>query len=105
MIHVWNNLIENAIKFGKRGGLVKIRLTKYDGFIEFIVEDDGPGIPEGDSDRIFGKFYQSDSSHKSEGNGLGLALVKQIVELELGEISVENAESGGARFIVLLKTE
>ncbi len=104
MIHVWNNLIENAIKFGKRSGLIKIRLSKYDGFIEFTVEDDGPGIKDEDKDKIFGKFYQSDSSHKAEGNGLGLALVKQIVELEGGEIRVEDAELGGAKFIVLLKS-
>ncbi len=105
MIHVWNNLIDNAIKFGKRGGLVKIKLSKYEGFAEFVIEDDGDGIPEGDADRIFGKFYQSDSSHKAEGNGLGLALVKQIVELAEGEISVENAEGGGARFTVILKNQ
>jgi signal transduction histidine kinase len=103
LIHVWNNLIENAIKFGKRGGLIKIRLAKYEDVIEFVIEDDGPGIPPEDTDRIFGRFYQSDSSHKSEGNGLGLALVKQIIKLESGEIYVESAESGGARFVVLLK--
>lgn len=103
LMHVWNNLIENAIKFGKRGGLIKIRLAKYEDVIEFVIEDDGPGIPPEDTDRIFGRFYQSDSSHKSEGNGLGLALVKQIIKLESGEIYVESAESGGARFVVLLK--
>jgi signal transduction histidine kinase len=103
LIHVWNNLIENAIKFGKRGGLIKIRLAKYEDVIEFVIEDDGPGIPPEDTERIFGRFYQSDSSHKSEGNGLGLALVKQIIKLESGEIYVESAESGGARFVVLLK--
>lgn len=103
LMHVWNNLIENAIKFGKRGGLIKIRLAKYEDVIEFVIEDDGPGIPPEDTERIFGRFYQSDSSHKSEGNGLGLALVKQIIKLESGEIYVESAESGGARFVVLLK--
>ena len=105
MIHVWNNLIENAIKFGRRGGLVKMRLSKYEDVIEFIIEDNGSGIDPKDKDRIFGRFYQSDSSHKAEGNGLGLALVKQIIELESGEIYVENVEEGGARFVVLLKNQ
>ena len=80
-------------------------MPKYEDVIEFIIEDNGSGIDPKDKDRIFGRFYQSDSSHKAEGNGLGLALVKQIIELESGEIYVENVEEGGARFVVLLKNQ
>lgn len=104
MRHVWDNLIGNAIKFSPQGGTVWIRLTQQDEAVRFTVEDRGPGIPEDVKKRIFDKFYQADSSHKQEGNGLGLALVKRIVTIAGGEISVENAEAGGCRFTVTLKS-
>ena len=69
----------------------------------FEIEDSGPGISENAKKRIFEKFYQEDSSHKEEGNGLGLALVKQILNVSAGEISVENLSGGGCRFTVILK--
>ena len=69
--------------------------------IVFYIDDNGPGISEEDKHHIFDKFYQSDSSHKEEGNGLGLALVKQILQVCNGEIMVENL-SGGCRFTVVL---
>lgn len=101
MHHVWSNLIGNAIKFGPRDGLIKIELKMLDGKIVFSVEDHGPGVPEAECQRIFHKFYQLDSSHKQEGNGLGLALAKQIVDGCNGEISVENI-TGGCVFRVIL---
>lgn len=104
MFHVFSNLIENAIKFGPEDGLIRITLKKADGQIRFTIEDEGPGIDEDAKKHIFDRFYQSDSSHKEEGNGLGLALVKQILRLENGSISVENRAEGGCRFIVLLHT-
>jgi signal transduction histidine kinase len=100
MTHVWTNLIENAIKFGPQGGLVKISLVKTDEKILFTLEDEGPGIDENIKNHIFDKFYQADSSHKVEGNGLGLSLVKKIVSLADGEISIENRPEGGAKFTV-----
>jgi len=102
MHHVWTNLIQNAIKFGPEGGLIRISLKQTDGRFVFDVSDEGRGVPEEESQRIFHKFYQLDSSHKQEGNGLGLALVKQIVDGCNGEIQVENLPEKGCRFSVIL---
>ena len=102
MLQVWNNLISNAIKFNRHGGGVRMRLSMQDDAIRFTIEDDGPGIPPEEQAHIFDKFYQCDNSHRAEGNGLGLALVKRIVSLCSGEIFVENRDEGGARFVVLL---
>ncbi len=102
MQHVWLNLIENAIKFGPRGGTVRISLGRRDGRIVFAVEDEGPGIPPEAQKHVFDRFYQTDSSHREEGNGLGLALVKQIVLLAGGTVSVENLPERGCRFTVEL---
>ena len=103
MRHVWDNLISNAVKFNPHGGLVRIRLEKKGRQIRFVIDDCGPGINEEARKRIFDKFYQADSSHKDEGNGLGLALVKRILIFEKGDITVENIPGGGCRFTVLLK--
>ena len=102
MRHVWDNLISNAIKFSPCGGVVKLRLTRKMGKLVITVEDQGPGLSEESRKHIFDKFYQGDSSHKQEGNGLGLALVKRILTLEKGEISAENIPEGGCRFTVTL---
>jgi len=99
---VWDNLISNAVKFSPEGGLVQIRLTTTPQHITFVIEDSGPGLSEEDQKHIFDKFYQADSSHKQEGNGLGLALVKKILQLENGKITVENCPQGGVRFTVYL---
>lgn len=100
--HVWDNLIGNAVKFSPQGGTIWIRLTQSEDYVQFSVEDRGPGIPEDAKKRIFDKFYQADSSHKQEGNGLGLALVKRIMAITDGRIAVENVPAGGCRFTVLL---
>lgn len=102
MHHVWSNIIGNAVKFSPQGGQVKIRLRKKEGKILFVVEDSGPGISDEAKKHLFDKFYQADTSHKEEGNGLGLALVKRILTLAGGEISAENIETGGCRFTVTL---
>ena len=101
--HVWDNLISNAIKFGPEGGLVVIRLKKEDKKIIFCVEDCGPGLSEEAQKHMFDKFYQGDSSHKQEGNGLGLALVKRVVDIVQGEISVESAPGAGTAFTVKIR--
>lgn len=101
--HVWNNLIGNAIKFDPEQGFISIRLTNTGDRIAFTIRDNGPGVREDQYLRIFEKFYQADSSHKDEGNGLGLALAKQIVEASGGEIQVRNADEGGCIFTVLLR--
>lgn len=105
MRHVWDNLIGNAIKFNPEFGLVRIRLIKKDDNVVFTVEDNGPGISEDEKKHIFDKFYQADSSHKEEGNGLGLALVKKILSVSKGEINADNIDGGGCRFTVVLHSK
>ena len=100
--HVWSNLLSNAIKFSPNGGTIKMRLFKENEKIVFYVEDSGPGLSEEAKKHLFDKFYQADTSHKEEGNGLGLALVKNIVSLCDGEIFAENLDVGGCRFTVTL---
>ena len=105
MHHVWSNLIGNAIKFGPENGCIRIALKAQEDAVLFTIEDDGIGIPEDEIPRIFNKFYQLDSSHKQEGNGLGLALVKQILDTCEGDIQVENLPTTGCRFTVRLPHE
>jgi signal transduction histidine kinase len=78
-------------------------LKEEAGEIRYLIEDNGPGINETVRKHMFDKFYQGDSSHREEGNGLGLALVKQILEVCGGTITAENCPSGGCRFLVTLK--
>lgn len=103
LLHVWNNIIGNAIKFSPAGGLVTIRLESSVEGIVFSVDDCGPGICESAQKHIFDKFYQADSSHKQEGNGLGLSLVKRIVDMFEGTVTAENLPESGCRFKVVLK--
>ena len=103
MHHVWSNLLSNAIKFSPQGGTVRIRLRKQGDGLQVRIEDEGPGIPQEALAHIFHKFYQVDSSHKQEGNGLGLALVEKILTLERGAVSAENLKPQGCRFTVTLE--
>lgn len=102
LVHIWDNLIGNAIKFDPMYGMIKIRLSKEEGKIKFVIEDNGSGISDEALKHIFDKFYQGDSSHKAEGNGLGLALVKKIVDIYDGKIIAENLPEAGCRFTVEL---
>ena len=102
LIHIWTNLIDNAIKFDPQGGLIKLRLQHQADGILFTIEDNGPGIPPEEQERVFHKFYQSDNSRKMDGNGLGLSLAKQIIALSDGTIRVDNLQKGGCRFTVWL---
>lgn len=103
MRHVWDNLIGNAVKFSPPGSLVRMTLTKRLRKTVFTIEDAGPGLTEEAKKHIFDKFYQADSSHKQEGNGLGLTLVKRVLTIEGGEIQVENRPGGGCCFTVTLR--
>lgn len=100
--HVWLNLIDNAVKFSPQNGQIRIRLKQLDGSVTFSIWDNGLPIPEADIDRIFNKFYQGDISHASEGNGLGLALVRKIVAAAHGTINVTSSEDAGTEFVVAL---
>ena len=102
---VWNNLFSNAIKFTDTGGKIMVSLKKENGFAVARVSDTGCGIPQDVGRRIFEKFYQGDKSHSAQGNGLGLALVKRVVDIMGGEISVESVVGQGSTFIVKLRRE
>lgn len=101
--HVWDNLISNAIKFSPQGGTVQMMLRTSGSGLEFSICDQGVGLSEDALKHIFDKFYQADNSHKQEGNGLGLALVKRILVFENGSVHAENLDSGGAKFVVILR--
>lgn len=96
------NLIGNAVKFNPRGGTLGVRLTQEGKWATVEIRDTGAGIPEDVMPHIFEKFYQGDSSHRSEGNGIGLTLVKRIVELCEGEIIPESRENEGTVFTLRL---
>lgn len=100
--HVWLNLIDNAVKFSPQNGQIRIRLKQLAGSVTFSIWDNGLSIPEADIGRIFNKFYQGDNSHASEGNGLGLALVRKIVAAAHGTINVTSSEDAGTEFVVAL---
>ena len=100
---VWNNLISNAIKFTEKGGKISVSV-KSDGKKSVVkVSDTGCGISPEAGARIFDKFYQGDTSHSQEGNGLGLALVKKVIDLIGGEISVSSELGKGSTFTIILK--
>ena len=102
MLHVWVNLLDNAIKFDPVGGEIRLRLHCESTCIRITVSDNGPGIPKDQQSAIFERFYQADGSHKSEGNGLGLALARRIVRMCGGEISVSSEPGKGSCFTVEL---
>lgn len=100
---VWNNILSNAIKFTPFGGTVSVKLKEKNEYIVATISDNGCGMDEETQKRIFEKFYQGDSSHSSEGNGLGLALVKKIVDLLDGSVRVRSKPGKGTEFEVVLK--
>ena len=104
---VWNNLLSNAIKFTDPGGSVFISLKKQSDsmrdYVQASVTDTGCGMDKSTQKHIFDKFFQGDTSHAGEGNGLGLALVKKTVDILGGTISVDSIPGHGATFTVCLK--
>lgn len=100
---VWNNLISNAVKFTPSGGTVSVALQQNKDKVTVTVADTGCGISPLTGKHIFDKFYQGDTSHAAEGNGLGLALVRRIIDLTGAEISVRSEENKGSTFIVDLR--
>ncbi|MEY9978755.1 ATP-binding protein [Lysinibacillus sp. RC79] len=100
---IWYNLLDNAIKFSEQGGLINISLTKINSSILFVIQDNGPGMDELTKAHIFDKFYQGDTSHSKAGSGLGLSIVKRIVELCDGDVHVQSEIENGSTFSVTLK--
>lgn len=90
MKQVWINLLENAIKFTPDGECIRVRIREGEGNLTVQIRNTGVEIPEASRDRIFRKFYQVDESHATEGNGIGLAIVKQIVTLHGGTVTLES---------------
>lgn len=102
---VWSNLLSNAVKFTEKGGMVALTLKKRGDKAVVSVTDSGCGMDGETGKRIFEKFYQGDTSHAGEGNGLGLALVKKVVDILGGEICVESEKGKGSTFKVTLGIE
>jgi len=101
-----NNLLENAIKYSPKDGVIKACLGRKGSAIELVVADAGPGIPDEEKHRIFTKFYRigNESTRKKQGTGLGLYLSRRIAKNHNGDISVTNNESGGSNFTVIFHT-
>ena len=100
---VWNNLFSNAVKFTEPCGKIFLSLQSKEEFAVVQVSDTGCGIPSEVGKHIFEKFYQGDISHATQGNGLGLALVKRVVDIIRGDISVSSEVGKGSTFTVKLR--
>ena len=100
---VWNNLFSNAVKFNRERGKITVRLRRDGEYAVAEVADTGCGISPDVGAHIFEKFYQGDTSHAAQGNGLGLALVKRVIDIVGGEITVNSAPNAGSTFSVRLK--
>lgn len=102
LMQVWLNLLGNAIKFSPPGGRIDVTLEQLPHAVAVTISDQGIGIAPAEQRLIFEKFYQADTSHKTEGNGLGLAMVKRIITLLNADIEVVSAPGAGASFTVTL---
>jgi signal transduction histidine kinase len=102
--HILRNLLSNAIKFNEKGGKISIAARKKGKFVEVSVADTGIGIPKNKLPKVFDRFYQADAStgRPFGGTGLGLSVVKEIIEMHSGEIGVESKSGKGSRFYFTL---
>lgn len=100
---VWNNIVSNAIKFTPKDGKICVLLSQDESSVSIKISDTGIGMTNETGKHIFDKFYQGDNSHSSEGNGLGLPLVKKVIDILGGEISVESELGKGTTFTIKLR--
>ena len=103
LFQAFANLLDNAVKFTPKGGCVKIGLSLNDQRIHAEISDTGAGISEDEKDKIFTRFYRGEKSRSSQGTGLGLSLVRAVIDLHGGEIQVENMNAGLKIIVVLIK--
>lgn len=99
---VWNNLLSNAFKFTPAGGQVRLCLRQLDQQVAVTIQDTGCGMSPNTQSHIFEKFYQGDTSHATQGNGLGLALVRRVVDICQGSIQLTSAPEQGTTFTITL---
>jgi len=107
MTLVFQNLIENAIKYSPDHGKINIKMRRDGKFVKIMVKDNGIGIPENDKEKLFSKFYRAENALRlqTEGSGLGLFIVKNIVKKHGGDINFESEEGVGTKFIITLPIE
>lgn len=101
MQHVWLNLLENAIRYSPESGVLEVTLSEGEN-IRVTIRDEGPGIAEQDLPYVFDRFYQGEQSRANEGHGLGLSIVKRIIDLHDGELTIRNQSEQGAIVTVTL---
>ena len=99
------NLLSNALKFAPEGGSVDVAVGARNGTVELDVSDDGPGIPAGERERVFDRFWRGAAAGGVAGRGIGLAVVDEIVRAHGGSVAVGRGRRGGARFTVSLPAE
>ena len=102
LLYVWSNLLSNAIKFTPVGGSITVRLREQENCVVVTVSDTGIGMSDEVKEHIFEKFYQGDKSHTKAGYGIGLTVVKRVIDLCHGKIDVESSVNRGSTFTVYL---
>jgi signal transduction histidine kinase len=102
LFQVWLNLIDNAIKFSRQDESIEINLRKVADNVSFSITDYGRGMNEEQQKRMFEKFYTGDKSRNSEGNGLGLSIVRRIIDMHGGIIEVQSRENEFTEIKIML---
>jgi len=102
---VWVNLLDNAVKFSPDNGTIELQIDESDSTLSVSITNSGGEIAPEHQKRIFNKFYQADESHASEGNGIGLAIVKRVAELHGGEATVQSKDGRTTFTVVLPKVQ